>query len=52
MTVKATLLSPFSMPATKLFTCIVSSICTTTALGKYYYYAYIKNEETKAGEVR
>ena len=40
------------MPGTKLFPCIDSSICITTALGKFYYYASIKNEETKAGEVR
>lgn len=51
MIVKATLPSPFYMPGTKLFTCIVSSICTATALGKYYDYACIKNEEVKA-EVR
>lgn len=41
MTVKATLLSSFYMPGTKLFTCIVSPT-HTTALGKNYNYVYIK----------
>ena len=51
MIVKAILLSLSTCQAL-FFICIDSSICVTTALGKFYHYAYIKNEETKAEEVR
>lgn len=42
---------PSSCQALKLFTCIGSTVLIT-ALGEYYCYVYIEDEETKAREVR